>query len=152
MYGSSFIFLLHVHDMLLNTILEQPICDNLQSMQQAAWWPINKDVNSWALRGSDAFTYSTLTYTKSRLLTDTFTLPTPLTFLNNMSLWKSNCGQMSLRRLSGGGGGGVYSYIQVLSDWLLLKSTLFQKKLVGHDLNIWIYTPPPPPPPPQWPL
>ena len=40
------------------------------------------------------------------------------------------------------GGGGVYSYIQVLPDWLLLKSTLFQKKLVGHNLNIWIYTPP----------
>ena len=40
------------------------------------------------------------------------------------------------------GGGGVYSYIQVLPDWLLLKSTSFQKKLIGHDLNIWIYTPP----------
>ena len=35
-----------------------------------------------------------------------------------------------------GGGGGVYSYIQVLPDLLLLKTTLFQKKLVGHDLNI----------------
>ena len=39
--------------------------------------------------------------------------------------------------------GGVYSYIQVLPDWLISKSTLFQKKLVGHDLNIWIYPPPP---------
>ena len=38
--------------------------------------------------------------------------------------------------------GGVYSYIRVLSDWLLLKSTSFQKKLVGQDMNIWIYTPP----------
>ena len=47
------------------------------------------------------------------------------------------------RTLIGGGGGGVYSYIRVLPNWLLLKSTLFQKKLVGQNLNIWIYPPPP---------
>ena len=41
------------------------------------------------------------------------------------------------------GGGGVYSYIRVLPDWLLLKSISFQKKLVGQNQNILIYTPPP---------
>ena len=38
------------------------------------------------------------------------------------------------------GGGGVYSYIRVLPDYLLLKSILFQKKLVEQNLNIAIAT------------
>ena len=32
--------------------------------------------------------------------------------------------------------GDVYSYIRLLPDQFLLKSTLLQKKLVGQNLNI----------------
>ena len=40
------------------------------------------------------------------------------------------------RALIGGGGGCEYSYFCVMSDKFLLKSKLFQKKLVGHNTKI----------------
>ena len=42
------------------------------------------------------------------------------------------------------GGGGVYSYIRVVPDGFLLKSTQIQKKSVRQNMNIWINTSPPP--------
>ena len=41
-------------------------------------------------------------------------------------------------------GGGGHSYIRVMPDGFLLRSTQIQKKSVGQNMNIWI-TPPPPP-------
>ena len=50
--------------------------------------------------------------------------------------------------LIGGGGGGEYSYIRVLPDEVLLKSTLmttdFKRNLSGRT-RIYEYLPPPPP-------
>jgi hypothetical protein len=45
----------------------------------------------------------------------------------------------------GGGGRGVYIHIFMFT---YRKNNRFQKKSVGQNTNIWIYTPPPPPPPP----
>ena len=43
------------------------------------------------------------------------------------------------------GGGGVFSYFRALLDEFLLKISSFQKKSVGQNTNIWIYTSTPSP-------
>ena len=51
---------------------------------------------------------------------------------------------MQGRNLSDNWGRGcVYSYIRVMPDGFLLKSTQIQKKSVGQNMDIWINTPPP---------
>ena len=50
------------------------------------------------------------------------------------------------RVLFGGGGGGViFVFCPTNFFWNQLFLSSFQKKLVGQNTNIWIYTPPPPP-------
>ena len=43
---------------------------------------------------------------------------------------------MQRRNLSNKGGGGVYSYIRVMPDGFLLKSTQIQKKSVEQNMNL----------------
>ena len=49
------------------------------------------------------------------------------------------------RALIGGGGGiFIYScYARLISFEINANDNWFEKKLVGHNTNIWIYTPPP---------